>query len=175
MPKYEEFDDYLEIIINFGYITLFASAFPLAPIYTLVFHYIEIKQDIWKLYNVYQRPIPFKVNGLGSWLVVMNIMSIIAVITNIVLIAFASHQIIEFFPWIFQDDHQEQQLFMYSGAVAKKGKKKYLIMIVFLIENVMLFSIFTIRYFIHNSKNIDWTYTYQQRQLRKMKIKRVIG
>jgi len=43
MPKYEEFDDYLEIIINFGYITLFASAFPLAPFYTLIFHYIEIK------------------------------------------------------------------------------------------------------------------------------------
>lgn len=101
LPKYEDFDDYLEIIINFGYITLFASAFPMAPLYTLIFHYVEIKQDIWKLYNVYQRPLPFKVNGLGSWLGVMNIMSIIAIMSNIVLVAFASHQIIEFFPWIF--------------------------------------------------------------------------
>jgi len=43
MPKYEDFDDYLEIITNFGYITLFASAFPLAPLYTLLFHWIETK------------------------------------------------------------------------------------------------------------------------------------
>jgi anoctamin-10 len=53
LPKYEQFDDYLEIVINFGYITLFASAFPIAPLLTLAFHWMEMESDKWKIRNVY--------------------------------------------------------------------------------------------------------------------------
>lgn len=101
LSKYEQFDDYLEIVINFGYITLFASAFPLAPLLTLLFHSIELQADKWKIYNLYQRPLPYKQNTIGAWKTVLNVMSIIAILTNIFLFAFSSHQIEEFFPFLF--------------------------------------------------------------------------
>ena len=38
----ETFDDYLEMIMTFGYITLFASAFPLGTTITSIFIYLDI-------------------------------------------------------------------------------------------------------------------------------------
>lgn len=35
-PHYEQFDDFLEMVIEFGYVTLFASAFPLAAAMSVV-------------------------------------------------------------------------------------------------------------------------------------------
>lgn len=49
MDEYEVFDDYIEMLINFGYITLFASAFPLASFVTIFAHVVEYRSDCWKL------------------------------------------------------------------------------------------------------------------------------
>jgi len=38
---YEEFDDYIEMVIEYGYVTLFASAYPLAPLISIVANLIE--------------------------------------------------------------------------------------------------------------------------------------
>ena len=40
------------------YITLFASAFPLGGAVTLVFLYIEVRSDFFKLLHAYRRPQP---------------------------------------------------------------------------------------------------------------------
>jgi len=53
LPKYEQFDDYLEIVINFGYITLFAAAFPYAPLLVYFFNAIELFSDKRKIYYLY--------------------------------------------------------------------------------------------------------------------------
>ncbi len=45
MPQYEVQDDLIEIVINFGYLTLFASASNIAPLIFYIFHYLEIKSD----------------------------------------------------------------------------------------------------------------------------------
>ena len=49
MDEYELFDDYIEMLINFGYITLFASAFPLASFVTAFANVVEYRSDCWKL------------------------------------------------------------------------------------------------------------------------------
>jgi hypothetical protein len=46
------FKDYAEMIIQFGYCTLFVAAFPLAPVLALVNNFIEIRLDAWKLCQV---------------------------------------------------------------------------------------------------------------------------
>ena len=49
-PIYDTtFDDYNEIVIQFGYVILFVSAFPLAPLFALVNNLIEIRTDAFKL------------------------------------------------------------------------------------------------------------------------------
>ena len=52
----EIFDDYLEMIMTFGYITLFAAAFPFGTTIMALFIYLETKQDCFKLVTVCRRP-----------------------------------------------------------------------------------------------------------------------
>jgi hypothetical protein len=39
--KYNLFDDFVEIIMNFGYLSIFASAFNRAPVLVYIFNYLE--------------------------------------------------------------------------------------------------------------------------------------
>jgi len=64
---YHTFDDYLEMIMTFGYITLFASAFPLASTISAVFIYFESRSDLFKLERLLRRPLATKSNSIGSW------------------------------------------------------------------------------------------------------------
>mmetsp|Transcript_123836 Transcript_123836/g.185077 ORF Transcript_123836/g.185077 Transcript_123836/m.185077 type:complete len:119 (-) Transcript_123836:194-550(-) len=103
MGEYENFDDYLEVILNVGYITLFASSFATAPAIMFVFHMLEKYSDRYKLLKTYRRPMPFKSKGIGYWWGVLNVLSIACVFSNIVLFAFSSEKIVDFFPSFFKD------------------------------------------------------------------------
>ena len=37
------FEEYLEIVIQFGFITIFVAAFPLAPLFALINNILEIR------------------------------------------------------------------------------------------------------------------------------------
>merc|ERR1712080_380908 len=81
-PDYEgTFDDYLEMFIQFGYVTLFSSAYPLAGLCALLNNLIEIRSDAFKLCYIYQRPFLQRVESIGSWQT-MEVMGFIAVIVN---------------------------------------------------------------------------------------------
>lgn len=61
--------DYAEVVINFGYIVLFATALPAVGLIGFVANWLEIKGDAWKLNNVFQRPVPRGAEDIGQWLV----------------------------------------------------------------------------------------------------------
>ena len=64
-PQYEgTFDDYLEMFIQFGYVTLFSSAYPLAGLCALLNNLIEVRSDAFKLCFIHQRPFPERVQVL---------------------------------------------------------------------------------------------------------------
>ena len=50
--------DYLELAILFGYITLFAVAFPLSGVITFAAVVLEIYVDRFKLLHMVRRPVP---------------------------------------------------------------------------------------------------------------------
>ncbi|XP_023320321.1 anoctamin-8 isoform X1 [Eurytemora carolleeae] len=82
-PQYEgTFDDYLEMFIQFGYVTLFSSAYPLAGLCALLNNIIEIRSDAFKLCFIYQRPFSQRVKNIGSWQTAMEVMGIIGVVVN---------------------------------------------------------------------------------------------
>ena len=66
--QYEDtFEDYLEMLIQFGYVTLFSSAFPLAALCAFLNNIIEIRSDAFKLCMTLQRPFGQRVESIGIW------------------------------------------------------------------------------------------------------------
>ena len=96
----ETFDDYLEMIMTFGYITLFASAFPLGTTITSLFIYLETKSDTFKFERTARRPFAKKAHDIGTWEIALDILTIMSVFTNIVLCCYASDQIDYVLPWL---------------------------------------------------------------------------
>ncbi|KAK7116537.1 anoctamin-8-like [Littorina saxatilis] len=80
------FEDYLEMVVQFGYVTLFSSAFPLAALCALLNNLIEIRSDAFKLCYTHQRPFGVRVHGIGIWQDVLQVMVLMAVIVNSALI-----------------------------------------------------------------------------------------
>ena len=96
----EQFDDYLEMIMTFGYITLFASAFPMGTTITSIFIYLETKSDMFKMERTARRPFSVKAHDIGTWEIALDLLTIMAVFTNIVLACYASDQIDYILPWL---------------------------------------------------------------------------
>mmetsp|Transcript_35646 Transcript_35646/g.54530 ORF Transcript_35646/g.54530 Transcript_35646/m.54530 type:complete len:239 (+) Transcript_35646:1382-2098(+) len=88
--EHEIFDDYLEMIMTFGYITMFASVFPLGATIIVIFIYIETRSDIFRLEKTLRRPIPEKTFHIGSWSAIIEIFCILAVFSNIIICCYAS-------------------------------------------------------------------------------------
>lgn len=78
--------DYAELAVQFGYITLFVVAFPLAPFLALANNYVEFRSDAFKLLTQMRRPVPRGAEDIGSWQGVFTAISCIAVITNSALV-----------------------------------------------------------------------------------------
>uniref|UniRef100_K3W8D0 Anoctamin transmembrane domain-containing protein n=1 Tax=Globisporangium ultimum (strain ATCC 200006 / CBS 805.95 / DAOM BR144) TaxID=431595 RepID=K3W8D0_GLOUD len=84
------FDDYNEMIIQFGYVTLFVVGFPLAPALALLNNFFEIRIDAHKLVHATRRPDPRGAQDIGTWGTIIEVMSSISVVTNVALVCFTS-------------------------------------------------------------------------------------
>uniref|UniRef100_A0A452R3G9 Anoctamin n=1 Tax=Ursus americanus TaxID=9643 RepID=A0A452R3G9_URSAM len=93
MGKLGLFYEYLEMIIQFGFVTLFVASFPLAPLLALVNNILEIRVDAWKMTTQYRRMVPEKAQDIGAWQPIMQGIAILAVVTNAMIIAFTSDMI----------------------------------------------------------------------------------
>mmetsp|Transcript_11500 Transcript_11500/g.34626 ORF Transcript_11500/g.34626 Transcript_11500/m.34626 type:complete len:837 (-) Transcript_11500:25-2535(-) len=82
------FNDYSEIVIQFGYTTLFAVAFPLAPLFAYVNSFVGLRTDAFKICHNMRRPWPTGCATIGSWLTVLDIVSYTATVTNALLVTF---------------------------------------------------------------------------------------
>jgi anoctamin-10 len=96
---YEQFDDYLEMVIQYGYIMLFASAFPLAASAALITTIIEVKSDGVKLTFVTKRPQIQRVRNIGVWNKLVVAQTWLAILTNTIIFGFSSNQMAQWFPW----------------------------------------------------------------------------
>jgi len=85
----QSIDEYAELSIQFGYVTLFVAAFPLAPLFALASNFFKIKIDAYKLLCSLRRPMPSSDDGIGIWLDIFQIVSLVAVVTNSGIISFS--------------------------------------------------------------------------------------
>ena len=130
---YEEFDDYLEIILQFGYVTLFASAYPFAALVAVGANIVEIKSDLFKITKVCRRPRPIRTDNIGTWKMLLSAIVWLSALTNCIIFAFTSKQMSQFLPDYFTVDEE-------NVPVPVKGKGWIVVFIVFGIERVLLLS-----------------------------------
>ncbi|ESO86525.1 hypothetical protein LOTGIDRAFT_220570 [Lottia gigantea] len=79
-------NDYLELFLQFGYVFLFSSAFPLAALWALLNNVTEIRCDAFKMCRVSQRPFAESASSIGAWQVAFEVIGLMSVITNTALI-----------------------------------------------------------------------------------------
>ncbi|XP_040183837.1 anoctamin-5 isoform X2 [Rana temporaria] len=87
------FYEYLEMVVQFGFITLFVASFPLAPLLALLNNILEIRVDAWKLTTQFRRPFAAKAHSIGVWQDILNSMAVLSVVTNAFIVAFTSDMI----------------------------------------------------------------------------------
>jgi len=83
-------EDMSEIVIQYGYVTLFVICFPAIPVIAFFNNIVEVKIDAYKLVKQCRRPIPTKSQGLGTWVHILELFSIISVMNNAALYVFVS-------------------------------------------------------------------------------------
>jgi len=145
-PVYDEFDDFLEMVLEFGYITLFASAFPLAGALSICCNILEMKSDFFKLVWVYQRPWASRSADLGTWGIVLKVIVIMAVLSNAMLLAM-SEQLAQWFPDLYR---AADEVDVATGLVAQTldadgssemvvrgGSGRYVVLLAVFVEHVV--------------------------------------
>jgi len=95
-PKYEAsigsdfedglFDDFLELAVQFGMVTMFASAYPLVAAFALLNNLVEIRSDSLKLLVSMRRPAPRQAASIGAWLSILQNLGVVAIVTNCALL-----------------------------------------------------------------------------------------
>jgi hypothetical protein len=107
--------------IQFGYLTLFAVAFPAAPLAALLNNLIEGHTDLLKLLKSYQRPHPREAANIGTWLEILETMSYLSTIVNSLIIVFTSKELAQYslFTRLFIGLTIEHLLFFIKYVISK--------------------------------------------------------
>ncbi|XP_039241978.1 anoctamin-9 [Pipra filicauda] len=84
------FDEFLEMMIQYSFTTIFVAAFPLAPLLAFFNNMFEIHLDAIKMVRLHRRMVPRRANDIGVWLQVLEAIGILAVIGNGLVIAITS-------------------------------------------------------------------------------------
>jgi hypothetical protein len=96
----------MEVVIEFGYMILFAECLPIAPIMVLIFNNIEIRSDMFKLATVKKRPQFVRKRNIGIWYYIMQFLSLLSIFTNLLYsltyrdlsgLKMGEHRLIDFF------------------------------------------------------------------------------
>lgn len=76
------FNEYLEMVLQYGFVTIFVAAFPLAPFFALLNNILEMRFDAKKLLKFHRRPVTQRVRDIGVWYRILDSIGKLSVITN---------------------------------------------------------------------------------------------
>jgi len=126
------------MISQFGYIAMFAAAFPFAGLLAFVSNLVEIRSDLFKLSFVVRRPKPVRAPGIGIWWNFLNVIAFLSIVTNCIIFGLVSDQMIVWFPAMFKEVDDDLLLV--------DGMGRYAVALVFGIEHVVLLLCLIIRF-----------------------------
>lgn len=88
LSKYESlevdgtYSDYIEMMVQYGYVILFSVGFPMAPVLAFLNNVVEVQVDKYKLMKLTKRPVPLSANNIGMWALIIDIVTTISIFTN---------------------------------------------------------------------------------------------
>ena len=71
------------LVLQFGFITIFVAAFPLAPLFALLNNWVEIRLDAQKFVCETRRAVAERAENIGIWFTIMEMIAQLAVISNV--------------------------------------------------------------------------------------------
>jgi len=134
------FDDFDELSIQFGFVTIFVVAFPLAPVFAFVNNMLEVFVDAEKYLKIVKRPEPRGVYDIGTWLDIFSCISWVALFTNVLICC------------AYTDEFRVLAggiAYSYTGDNAMDAKSLFKLVVIFIIiEHVLAIAKSAISYFI---------------------------
>ncbi|XP_046890513.1 anoctamin-10 [Hypomesus transpacificus] len=76
------FSEYIELLVQFGYLSLFSCVYPLTPVLLLLNNVTEIRGDAYKICKLFRKPFCAPVASMGVWQTAFEILSFVSVMSN---------------------------------------------------------------------------------------------
>lgn len=87
------FWEYLEVVLQYGFVTMFVAAFPLGPLFALLNSIVEIRVDAINFVSQFRRPDSTRAEDIGAWFRILEGVTRLSVLVNAFVLAFTSEYI----------------------------------------------------------------------------------
>ena len=61
------FAEYIELLVQFGYLSLFSCVYPLTAVLLLINNLTEIRSDAYKICKLFRKPFSAPAANMGVW------------------------------------------------------------------------------------------------------------
>ncbi|KAL8945152.1 MAG: hypothetical protein Q9211_000304 [Gyalolechia sp. 1 TL-2023] len=86
LDVYDVATDLREMVIQFGYLSLFSVVWPLTPVSFIINNWLELRSDAVKICVEMQRPTPLRADSIGPWLDSLGFLTWLGSITTAALV-----------------------------------------------------------------------------------------
>ncbi|XP_077593901.1 anoctamin-10 [Stigmatopora nigra] len=76
------FAEYIELLVQFGYLSLFSCVYPLTAVLLLINNVTEIRSDAYKICKLFRKPFSAPTANMGVWQTAFEILSYVSVVSN---------------------------------------------------------------------------------------------
>ncbi|KAI8061502.1 calcium-activated chloride channel-domain-containing protein [Gilbertella persicaria] len=66
--EYNIYTDYVEMVVQFGYVSMFSTVWPLTALCSMINNWVELRGDAIKLCKYTRRPVPHRAESIGPWI-----------------------------------------------------------------------------------------------------------
>ncbi|XP_076125714.1 anoctamin-10 [Alosa pseudoharengus] len=76
------FSEYIELLVQFGYLSLFSCVYPLTALFLLLNNLTELRTDAFKLCKLFRKPFHPPTASIGVWQVAFEVLGFMSVMSN---------------------------------------------------------------------------------------------
>jgi len=144
------YDDWVEMVIQFGFLVLFSPAFPLGPLLVWFNVIVETRLDATALCRAHQRPRWESTENIGTWEGILTFLTVMGVMTNAVITFFVSVQTADFFDIDIRTDDGA------VGGIVERAQNHNLWLLCLGMEHLVFFGRVVLQLAIPDEKEWIW-------------------